>query len=302
MVMKDAKNMRYLQIDHKVKNIYDGADVEILPIKLAFEKYDFIRRYFTIKPKEGYFIWVKKQIDFPLFFCVSIASKNILQKLQNLLIVEKKLDIKLYGTCNAKQKNLCGVHKSKGKVILREGSSLKYEHIHSFGEQDVVAPDYEFFLEKNSKLDYCYKTLLTPKKLSMQTKFNLFENASANIKILANFAKTKAKIKDTLILKEKGASGQIQLRLVGGKNSDVLACSRVIAAAEGKGHLDCQGLLVNEDSKISLTPELVCENKKAQITHEASIGKVSEEELNYLQMRGLCEKEAVDLIVNGFLK
>jgi Fe-S cluster assembly scaffold protein SufB len=46
---------------------------------------------------------------------------------------------------------------------------------------------------------------------------------------------------------------------------------------------------------------LVCESKEAQITHEASIGKISEEQLNYLRSRGLNEKEAIDLIISGFL-
>ncbi|PIZ89560.1 MAG: hypothetical protein COX89_00870 [Candidatus Nealsonbacteria bacterium CG_4_10_14_0_2_um_filter_37_10] len=58
-----------------------------------------------------------------------------------------------------------------------------------------------------------------------------------------------------------------------------------------------------EENKISsiIQITLICQNKEAQITHEASIGKISEEELNYLRMRGLTEKEAIDLIVTGFL-
>jgi hypothetical protein len=48
--------------------------------------------------------------------------------------------------------------------------------------------------------------------------------------------------------------------------------------------------------------EALRKQNKALITHEASIGRVSEEELNYLRSRGLTEKEAIDLIVRGFLK
>jgi hypothetical protein len=51
-----------------------------------------------------------------------------------------------------------------------------------------------------------------------------------------------------------------------------------------------------------LVPELVNENKDALLTHEASIGRISEEELNYLRARGLSENEAIDLIVAGFLE
>jgi Fe-S cluster assembly scaffold protein SufB len=75
-----------------------------------------------------------------------------------------------------------------------------------------------------------------------------------------------------------------------------------LANSPSKGHLDCQGLLVDKKSKISLIPALICQNKETQITHEASIGKISEEQLTYLRMRGLSEKEAIDLICSGFLK
>ena len=86
-----------------------------------------------------------------------------------------------------------------------------------------------------------------------------------------------------------------------GRNSLISADSQIRAEAEAKGHLDCQGLLIDEKAKVSMIPALVCSHKKAQITHEASIGRVSETELNYLMMRGLSEKQALDLIINGFL-
>jgi len=90
--------------------------------------------------------------------------------------------------------------------------------------------------------------------------------------------------------------------LAGRKNSKITAHSSIIATAPSKGHLDCQGLLVDKNSEISLIPELICHNKNAQITHEASIGRISEEQLSYLRMRGLKEEEAIDLIVAGFLE
>jgi len=300
--MKSVKNVNYLQIDHKVKNIFQVEGVTILTSPEAWEKYNWTRKYFSQKPKEGYFIWLKNQVNFPLFACVSIAHKNVSQELQNLLIIEKNLKISLQGTCNALKKNLSGVHKAQGKIILKEGSSLKYCHIHSWGEKDIVEPNYEFILGENSKLAYTYKTLSTPQKLRISNLFNLSAKARCNINIVANCIKTKTEIKDVLILKGKGASGMINLRLVGGKDSKVLARSQIVADSESKGHLDCQGLLTDKKSEVSLIPELVCKHKLAQITHEASIGRISQEQLNYLRMRGLTEKEATNLIINGFLE
>ncbi|MGB2762644.1 MAG: SufD family Fe-S cluster assembly protein [Minisyncoccales bacterium] len=299
--MKNVKNA-YWQIDNKIPQICGVKGVETLPVKLAWEKYSWTKKYFSKKPKYGYFIWVKKQPKSPLFTCITIANKNIKQELQNLLVVEKNLKVELQGTCNVLKRNLEGVHRAKGKIILKQGCVLKYEHIHSWGDRDIIEPNYEFFLEKDAKLDYNYKILFSPKLLKTKTLITVLENSSANINIVGNFSKTKAEIRDVLILKQDNASGTVKLRLVGSKNSEITAYSQVKAQSESKGHLDCQGLLVDRGSKISLIPELICENKKAQITHEASIGKISEEALNYLRTRGLTEKQAIDLIVNGFLE
>jgi hypothetical protein len=300
--MKNARDVNYWQIDHKIKNILETEGVEILPSNLAWKRYKWIKEYFLKKPGEGYFIWIKKQVDFPLFACVSLASKSTKQELDNLIIVEKNLNIKLQGTCNSLKKNLCGNHTARGKIILREGSCLEYEHTHLWGNKNIVNIYYEFILEMNSKLDYNYKIVSAPEKLNAKTKIICLENSVANINIIGSCENTKIKLEDNIILKEKKSSGILKLRLVGKKNSEIISHSTVSAGAECKGHLDCQGLPVDRTSVITLSPEIVCKNNQAQITHEASIGKISEEELFYLQSRGLSEQEAINLIITGFLE
>ena len=300
--MKNAKNAHYLQIDDHIKEISEKEGIVILPSPEAWEKLNWTKKYFSQKPEEGYFIWLKKQINLPIFTCISIASKNIRQKLQNLIILEKNLKISIQGTCNTLKARLSGIHKAQGKIILKENSSLKYEHIHSWDKEDYVQTEYEFFLEKKSKLDYNYKTLSPSGKLKIKTRANLLERAKANLKIVGDCNSTEAEIKESLILEGKESSGQIQLRIVGRENSKISAHSQILALSPARGHLDCQGLMASKNSKISLLPELICKNKDAQITHEASIGKISEDELNYLRMRGLNEQKAINLITSGFLK
>lgn len=298
--MKNVKNV-FWQTDNKIPKICFEKGAEILPINLAWEKYKWTRKYFNKKPKQGYFIWIKKQSQKPLLTCISIAKKNIKQELQNLLVLEKGLRAEIHGTCNTLKGNLAGIHRANGKIVLKENSVLQYSHLHFWGEKDIVESDYEFFLEKNSRLEYKYKIFSAPKKLEIDTKINVLRNAAAEIILIVDCEKTEIKIKETLILKEKGASGIVKLRLVGRKNSKISARSLVLAKDETKGHLDCQGLLLDNASIISLGPKLICENKKAQLTHEASIGKISEEALIYLRMRGLSEEQAINLIVSGFL-
>ena len=301
MIMKNAENAKYAQKDHKVK-IKEREGIEILPIKSALEKYEWVKKYFSEKPKEGYFVWVKKQIKCPLITCVSVASENVKQEMQNLIIIEKGINISVYGSCNSVKKSLKGKHYARGKIILREGARLSYNHIHSWDKEDEVNTEYEFNLEKNSKLEYNYNCISPPKNLSLNTKVVCLEKSTANLKICGICENSEMKINDDLILKENKSSGVLKLRLVGKENSKITSNSSIIAESECKGHLDCQGLPIDKTSKITLIPELVCKNNQAQITHEASIGKISEEELFYLQSRGLSEQEAINLIINGFLE
>jgi len=302
MVMKSVKNANFWQIDHKVKNIFEVKGVTILPSPEAWQKFAWTRKFFGEKPKEGYFIWVKKEVDFPLTTCITISSPKISQDLRNLLVIEKNIRAKANVICNAKEKFLCGKHLARGKLILKEGVFLEYNHIHKWGEKDNVSPDYEFTLEKGARLIYNYRNLFPPENLEFKTTIHSGENTSSNLNFIINSLNSKIKVRDTVFLEGKNSQTVVRLRLVGRKKGQIEAISQIFATSPGKGHLDCQGLLVDKTAKISLIPQLVCQNKEAQITHEASIGKISEEELTYLRMRGLSEKEAIDLIVSGFLK
>jgi hypothetical protein len=307
MTMPSASSVKkcspdFLLIDNEVKSINKNNDVMILSSIDAWNSLDWTKKYFDGKPKGGYFIWVKKQVDFPLSTCVNIASLKVKQDLQNLMVIEKGIKAKANVVCSSLKNNLSGTHKARGKLILKEGASLEYNHVHKWGSKDNVFPDYEFILEANSSLDYNYLNMFPPKELDIKNKIFCGTNSSVNLSISVNGIDSNIRIKEEVFLNGKGAQAISKLKLVGRKNSNIIAESSLIAKEKSKGHIDCQSLMIDNKSKISSIPLLVCENKDAQVTHEASIGKVSEEQLNYLRARGLTEKQAIDLIVSGFLK
>ena len=61
------------------------------------------------------------------------------------------------------------------------------------------------------------------------------------------------------------------------------------------------GLLLSEDASIRAVPELVGRSVGAELTHEAAVGKISEEQVEYLMARGFSREEAESLIVRGFM-
>ena len=66
--------------------------------------------------------------------------------------------------------------------------------------------------------------------------------------------------------------------------------------------MSCDALLVGKKSVANTVPELKIKNDQVNVAHEARIGKIGEEEIFFLQSRGLSEQEATRLVVSGFIE
>jgi hypothetical protein len=300
MDMKNVKNVNYVQIDHKIQ-ISEEKDVITLSSPEAYKMFRWTREYFKGKPEEGYFIWVKNSINYPLITRISISSKNVSQNPINLVIIEKNVEAKIYSICNAVKKNLCGNHTGYSKIIVKENSRLEMKHFHKWGKGDTVKSSLELFLKKGAKLSYVCRCLDTPMNLEIENNNYLEANSSANLVITVLASHGEVEMCDSTFLNGKDSNGISRIRMIGDKKSSIIAHSRMIANDAGTGHVDCMGLLLSDDSSINAIPELLNNHKDASLTHEASVGKISEEVMNYLRSRGLTENQAIDLIVTGFL-
>jgi Fe-S cluster assembly protein SufB len=69
-----------------------------------------------------------------------------------------------------------------------------------------------------------------------------------------------------------------------------------------KSSVVCDALLLDEESRTDTYPYMEIEEDNVTIGHEASVSKVGEEQLFYLQSRGLSEDEAMSMIVSGFIE
>jgi len=302
-----AVKTAYKQLDHHIEEILSMSGSEVMSSVEAWEKFPWTRQYFVDKPQEGYFIWIKEQPDCSFLGCVSLDKSGTKQQLNNLTVIEAGLYVDLTGTCESatlltETKNgQFRSHQAKGKLVLRQGSSLYYQHLHDWDKNDRISTNYEFFLEEGASLEYTYKIDSAAAAMSLKAQIHLAKGARSDLKILADCQETKIDLTDVAYLEGAGASAISTLRLVGRKNSEVKARSRIIAQAAAKGHLDCGALMLDKTAKITLIPELLVEDQNAQLTHEASIGKLSAEQILYLRSRGLTAKEAEDLILRGFL-
>jgi Fe-S cluster assembly protein SufB len=78
---------------------------------------------------------------------------------------------------------------------------------------------------------------------------------------------------------------------------------RVMAGAENaRNYTQCDSLLMGDKCGAHTVPYIEVKNPSAQIEHEATTSKISEDQLFYCLQRGLTQEEAVSMIVNGFCK
>jgi len=104
-----------------------------------------------------------------------------------------------------------------------------------------------------------------------------------------------------LILRGKGARGEILSRTVA-TDSEVIARGLIVGEEQGTaGHMECNGILLDGRASIHAIPELKAAHPDTELSHEAAVGKIAGEQLNYLMARGLPEEEARSLIIRGFL-
>ena len=159
MAIKNAQPVKtaYKQLDHHIEEILSMSGSEVMSSVEAWDKFTWTRKYFVDKPKEGYFVWIKEQPDCSFLGCVSLDKPGTKQQLNNLIVIEAGLYVDLTGTCESaslmSESNLVKFrsHQAKGKLILRQGSSLYYQHLHDWDKDDRVSTNYEFFFRRRSK-------------------------------------------------------------------------------------------------------------------------------------------------------
>lgn len=97
------------------------------------------------------------------------------------------------------------------------------------------------------------------------------------------------------------ASTDVISRSVAKDSSTQVFRPRVIATSRARGHVECDSIIMGQ-AQISSVPEIAARHPEAELTHEAAIGKIAGEQLIKLMTMGLTEEEAVNTILQGFLR
>ena len=131
------------------------------------------------------------------------------------------------------------------------------------------------------------------------------KNARIDIKtkVFGTNEKDQVKITDIVHLEGDNSKSLITMRAAAKNGGKVWMQGETFASASGSfGHIDCQEIVIGKNSVAKAVPIVEVTNDQARVTHEASVGKINQKELETLMTRGLDEEQATDLIVEALMK
>jgi len=315
----------YFQIDHSVifKAVQDFFEnkIEVMSIKEALAKYDWLKDYWwkivevdkdkytalaEIALDQGYFIRIleDQKIVLPLQACLFIATDNLNQNVHNIIIAEPGSEAQVITGCTLHPSVQRGLHIGITEFYVKHDAKLTFTMIHNWSEKFDARPRSGAIIEDNGVFvnNYvCFKPLKSLQ--SYPVAYCKGRNARARFNtIIYGTGESYIDVGSKIILQNEGCKGEIISRIIAKDRTQIYSRGFLLGEhRDSKAHLECRGLLLSDEAMIHTIPELVAKAQGAELTHEAAIGKISEEQIQYLMARGFSRSEAEALIVRGFM-
>jgi Fe-S cluster assembly scaffold protein SufB len=318
---KSERSGTILQMDHSiVHNTVQQDDIEVMSINQAIEKYEWLDDYLwkavsvdtdkytahvELNEGNGYFIraLAGSKTLYPVQACLYLARAKLAQNVHNIIIAEENSELHIITGCTAGTGDEPGLHLGVSEFYVKKGAHVSFTMIHNWTPEIAVRPRTGVIVEEDGVFLSNY-VIMKPVN-SLQTNpiaRCIGENAVARFNsIVVSTPGSNIDMGSRVILDAKGARTEIISRAITTGGAMVARGYIEGNAPDVKGHLECRGLIMKEEGVIHAIPELKGTLAGIDLSHEAAVGKIAEEEVEYLMIRGLTRDEAIATIVRGFL-
>ena len=256
----------------------------------------------------GSFIYIPPgvKVDMPLQAYFRINAENIGQFERTLIIVDEGAEVHYIEGCTAPVYSSESLHVAVVELIAHKDAKLRYTTIQNWSSDVynlVTKRAYAYegatveWIDGNigSKLTMKYPGIyLMGERAYGETLSIAFagkgQHQDTGAKMVHLAPNTTSKITSKSVSRLDGRSTYRGLLTVAKGATNVKATVR------------CDALLLDDTSKTETYPYMEINQEDATITHEATVGKIGDEQIFYLMSRGFNEEEALTLIVNGFME
>jgi Fe-S cluster assembly scaffold protein SufB len=321
-VEEENREGSFMLVDKDIiKTAYKSKGVEILPLSEALNKYEELKNYIwkvVDKDKDAYtrLVYSKSKDSgffirslpnskpiFPVQTCFLIKEAGLTQTVHNIIIAEENSELNLINGCAAATYGNKGSHISVSEFYVKKNAKITFTMIHDWAPQVVVRPRSSAIVDENGIFLSNYVSLKPVKTVQTSpTVYLTGKNSKAKLySILYANENTNLDVGGTIYIEGENSSGEILSRIIsnGGK---IISRGKLVGLGKNiKAHMECNGIILKDTGDIVTIPELESKNKDVEMSHEAMVGKIAKEEIEYLMSRGIKEEDAISLILRGFL-
>ncbi len=256
----------------------------------------------------GSFVYVPKgvHLDIPLQAYFRINAQSMGQFERTLIIVDEGANVHYVEGCTAPSYSSDSLHSGVIEIIVRKGARCRYTTIQNWSTNVYNLVTQRSLVYEGGTMEWVDANLGSKVTMKYPSVYMLGEGARGNILSMA-FA-GRGQHLDTggkLVHAAPNTSSQLISKSISksGGRASYRGLLKVAKGAHGaKSNVVCDALLLDEKSRSDTYPYIEIDEDDVTVGHEASVSKIGEEQLFYLQSRGLSEDEASAMIVSGFIE
>jgi Fe-S cluster assembly protein SufB len=256
----------------------------------------------------GSFVYVPAgvKVEMPLQAYFRINTENMGQFERTLIIAEEGSDVHYVEGCTAPVYSTDSLHSAVVEIVAKPGAHVRYTTVQNWSHNVYNLVTKRAVAQEGARMEWVDCNLGSKLTMKYPSVYLLGPEAHGEIlsiafagrgqhqdaggKVIHGAPRTTSSIFAKSISKDGGR----------GTYRGLLEVAK--GASEARSKVVCDALLLDEESRSDTYPTIRIDENDANVGHEASVSKIGEEQLFYLQAHGLDEEEASKMIVNGFIE
>jgi len=310
---------------HNLKKEWEDQGVVFLDCDEALRQHeDLVKKYFMTSCvpvtlhkftalhaavwSGGTFIYVppKVQVSMPLQAYFRMNAKKGGQFEHTLIIIDKDAKVEYIEGCSAPQYNVNSLHAGCVEIHVLEGARARYSSIENWSRNTYNLNTKRAIVQKNGVIEWINGNMGSKVTMLYPTSVLVGEHAKSDFLGVAFAGKGQDQDTGTKVYHlAKNTTSTVRSKSIA-KDGGITSYRGLISIKKGakgcKSHVECDALMVDNISKSNTFPYMDVKEKDVDLGHEATVGKISDEQVFYLMSRGLGQEQASQMIVSGFIE
>jgi Fe-S cluster assembly protein SufB len=256
----------------------------------------------------GSFIYVPKgvHLDKPLQSYFRINNEKTGQFERSLIIVDEGAEISYVEGCTAPSYSKESLHAAVVEIIVLKGAKCRYTTVQNWSTNIINLVTQRAIVYEDAQMEWIDGNIGSQMNMKYPACILAGERAKGTVISIAVSGKNQQQDAGARMihLAPNTTSTIISKSIV--KNGGLTNYRGTVRHEKGahnsRSHVECDTLMLDDQSLSDTIPTNEVKNSTSYIEHEATVSKISEDQLFYLMSRGISEKDAVQMIVMGFIE